>query len=543
MEVLQHDASHSAPPPANTGAAIGPGATPVREFPNPESGPGTAGGDNAVPRGVWPVAVVIVVGAFMTQLDAALVNIALARVARSLHAGLADTQWIVSGYLLALVAGLPLCGWAASRIGAGRLWLASLAGFTVASGLCALSTDLAFLVGSRVLQGLAAGLLLPAGQTVIAQVAGRRHLGRVMSTVGTPLVLGPALGPVLGGAMISVASWQWLFLVNLPVGVAGLWLGRRLIPRDRPGPARTLDLPGFGLVAVGLVALTYAVSRVGEGRLGEIAPWTAIGALALMVFTVRCLRRATPLVDLRLLGDRGFAASALISFLAGAVQIGALAVLALHFQLVRGYGVVASGLAMGGFALGAAVLPAAGRLTDRFGGGQVVTAGSLLGVAAFVPLALLPNSAGLLTVELLMVGFGVSNALSVVPASTAAYLRVPGPKMPDAVTSINIVLRLGGAVGTALVVSFLGNHPTSQSAAEHGFHAAFWSLAALSAVCVPPALVLRRVTRNEGRDGRREAASGRHGPGAASPHAPSTSPPGDLSTPESRTPAKALEPR
>ncbi|MPQ97187.1 DHA2 family efflux MFS transporter permease subunit [Modestobacter sp. I12A-02628] len=453
----------------------------------------TAPRRQAVPRGVWPVAGVVVVGAFMTQLDTSLVNIGLATITADLGATLQDTQWIVSGYLLALVAGLPLAGWAATRLGAGRLWLWSLAGFTVASALCAGAPSLGFLVLARVLQGLAGGLLLPAGQTVIAQVAGREFLGRVMSVVGTPLVLGPALGPIVGGLLTEHASWPWLFVINVPVGIAGLWLGRRIIPPGRPAAA-TFDGWGFMLVTVGLPCLTFAVSRVSEGggTVQSALLSSGVGVLAVAAFVRRALTRSTALLDLRLLGNRVFAAAAATSFVAGAVQIGALVLLALYFQLIRGYGVVASGVAMCGFALGAAVLPLAGRLTDRFGGGRVVLAGALLTTATFVPIALLPAHAPLALLEALTFAFGIGNALSVVPSSTAAYVAVRPPQMPQAVTQVNIALRLGGAVGAALGVSLLGDQtqPAAQLAA--GFQAAFWCMTAFAAVSLLAAFVLVR---------------------------------------------------
>jgi MFS family permease len=168
---------------------------------------------------------------------------------------------------------------------------------------------------------------------------------------------------------------------------------------------------------------------------------------------------------------------------------------ALYFQQVRGYDVVDSGLAMVGFALGAAVLPVSGHLADRFGGGPVALTGALLTVVAVVPVALLPGSAPLAVLELCLLVLGVANALSVVPSSTAAYVSVRPQEVPDAVTLINIFLRLGGAVGAALLVAVLGDPSASGAAAVAGFHAAYWCLGALAAVFAGFALVLARAAR------------------------------------------------
>lgn len=352
--------------------------------------------------------------------------------------------------------------------------------------------DVRLLIVFRALQGLTGGLLLPAGQTVIAQVAGRKLMGRVMSTAGMALVLGPAAGPVIGGLLIAHASWRWLFLVNIPVGVLGLWLGLRLIPRAEPSkkPAG-FDFRGFVLVGVGLPAVTYAVSL--PGRSAQLTSATFYGPLllgccALAAFGLLSRRSAAPLLNIGLFTNRVFAAAAASSFLAGVIQIGALVIWALHFQLVRGYDVIDTGLAMVGFAVGAAILPVSGRLTDRFGGGPVSLAGALLTTATFVPAALLPADAPLAVLEVCLLLLGMGNALSVVPSSTAAYVTVDPPHIPDAVTLINIFLRLGGAVGASLLVTVVSRGHGDGSSAVGDYHGAFWCLAAFSLVSVGSAL-------------------------------------------------------
>ena len=192
-------------------------------------------GQERLPWSAWRLAAVIAFGAFMSGLDASIVNVGLETIARDLHASIGTTQWAANGYLIALAVSLPVCGWLGRRVGVGRLWLVALAGFTVTSGLCALAGNIHQLIGLRVLQGLTAGLLIPAGQTVIGQAVGSRRLGVVMATLGVAVALAPALGPTLGGVVIHLASWPWLFLVNLPLGALALHLGLRYVPRvNRP---------------------------------------------------------------------------------------------------------------------------------------------------------------------------------------------------------------------------------------------------------------------------------------------------------------------
>ena len=184
-------------------------------------------GQERLPWSAWRLAAVIAFGAFMSGLDASIVNVGLETIARDLNASIGTTQWAANGYLIALAVSLPVCGWLGRRVGVGRLWLVALAGFTVTSGLCALAGSIHQLIGLRVLQGLTAGLLIPAGQTVIGQAVGSRRLGVVMATLGVAVALAPALGPTLGGVVIHLASWPWLFLVNLPLGALALHLGLR----------------------------------------------------------------------------------------------------------------------------------------------------------------------------------------------------------------------------------------------------------------------------------------------------------------------------
>jgi EmrB/QacA subfamily drug resistance transporter len=486
---MSADSSQDAPAPAAAGPVLStPVAVPAAALARPRLEP--------IPASVWRVSIVVVVGAFMTQFDTALVTIGLASVARSLHSSLQVTQWIVSGYLLALVIGMPLAGWASRRAGAGRTWLLALAVFTIASAACAWSGNIAELIIARAAQGLAAGLLLPSGQAVIAQVAGRERIGRVMSTVGTALVLGPALGPVIGSQLISHASWPWLFLVNLPVGAAGLWLGWRYIPRGERGVAARFDLAGFILIGAGLPVLTYAISAAGDtsGRGWRLTLiLLVLGVLLIVGFTTRGMRVAAPLLDIRLFGSRVFSAAAAASFLAGVIQFGGLVIWALYFQVVCGDGIVAAGLSMLGFAVGAAILPLSGRLADRYGGALVCLAGAALTACTVVPMALLPRAVPLAALECLLLFLGVANALSVVPASTAAYVMTAPAKMPEAITQINVVLRLGGAVGASLLVAVLGARPGIS-----GFHAAFWALLIISVTFIGVAIWLT-ITSGAGR--------------------------------------------
>src|SRR4051812_20253829 len=214
-------------------------------------------------RHVAAIAAVVIVGAVMSILDTTIVNVALETLARDLHASLADVQWVTTGYLLSLALVIPLTGWASERFGARRVWLVSVGLFTIGSVLCGAAWSLDSLIVFRVLQGMGGGMIMPVGMIMLAQAAGPQRVGRLMSIVGVPMLLAPVIGPALGGLIVDGASWRWIFLVNLPIGVIGLVLGRRLLPRGEGSVAAgRLDWLGLALLSPGLALLVFSLAEV-----------------------------------------------------------------------------------------------------------------------------------------------------------------------------------------------------------------------------------------------------------------------------------------
>jgi EmrB/QacA subfamily drug resistance transporter len=451
----------------------------------------------AIPGEVWRIAWVIVLGAFMAQLDSSLVNVGIATISRRLSASLDTTQWISTGYLLALAAGVPVSGWLSRRVGAGRLWLGALADFTVISGLCACAPGIGVLIVLRVVQGVAGGLLVPAGQTVIGQAAGPQRMGRVMTTAGIAIVVAPALGPAIGGLLIAHLSWRWLFLINVPIGAVALPLGLRVIPRTDRQQAGPFDFRGFALIALGLPAVTYGISQAGKAGAAtvSIAAPLALGMIALVLFGWRALHKDRPILDLRLFANRVFTAAACSCLFSGAALFGGLLILPLYFQLLRGDTVIGTGLALMPFGIGsAAMMPLSGLLSDRLGGGIVSVAGLILCVAATVPFAFFGATASMALIEALLAVFGIGIALAVMPAVTTAYATVARQHLPDATAQVNILQRLGGAIGGSLFVALLGT-ATSPPARLSAFHTAFAWFTGATILALAAAIWLAIVSR------------------------------------------------
>src|ERR671938_1660160 len=168
----------------------------------------------------------------MSILDTTIVNVALESLSRELHSSLQTIQWVATGYLLALASVIPLTGWAAERFGPKRVWTTVVGAFVATSALCGLAPSANALIGFRVLQGFAGGMIMPIGMITLAQTAGPARMGRVMSIVGVPMLLAPVLGPVIGGLIVTNLSWRWIFYVNLPVGALALVLATRILPPD-----------------------------------------------------------------------------------------------------------------------------------------------------------------------------------------------------------------------------------------------------------------------------------------------------------------------
>lgn len=459
-----------------------------------------------IPRSVWRVAAVIVLGAFMAGLDTSLVNVGLDTIARQLRGTLTDAQWVTSGYLLALAAALPACPWLSRRIGPDRLWLAALVVFCGASLACALAPNLAVLIAARLVQGAGGGLLVPAGQAVLGRAAGAGRVGRVMSTSGIAVVLAPAISPAIGGLLITQLTWRWLFLINVPIGLLAFVLGLRLLPRQPTALDRALDPLGLALLSGGLPLFSYGVIEAGSRAAPAAAvPLTCMlgGAAAMVGFVVRALRRPRagagirtnpPLLDLHLFGRSPYAAAQTTVLLTGASLFGGLIVLPLYYEVLRGESVITTGLLLLAYGGGAAAaLRVGGRLTDRRGGGFSSVIGLAITVAATVPFVFLPANTDLVVVELLQLVRGVGVGMAGLPAMSSAF-SAAGDQIEDATTTANILQRVGGSLGSALLVIVL-----QRDTGIAGFHAAFASLSGGAALALVAAAWLAVEQRREDR--------------------------------------------
>jgi EmrB/QacA subfamily drug resistance transporter len=429
-------------------------------------------GAGGLDRGVLAIAGVVVLGAVMSILDTTIVNVAIDALSREFHTSLSTIQWVSTGYMLALATVIPLTGWAADRFGTKRLYLVSIVLFVAGSALSGAAWSAGSLILFRVLQGLGGGMIMPAGMTIMTRAAGPSRVGRVMSIVGVPMLLGPVLGPILGGWLVDDISWRWIFYVNLPIGVVALLLALRILPRDVPEPSQRLDALGLALLSPGLALFVYGLSETASsGGFGATKVWLPIvaGAALIAAFARHALRTDQPLIDLRLFRNRTVSAAASTTFLFGSAFFGAMLLLPLYYQVVRGDSALDAGLLLAPQGLGAmCTMPIAGRMTDRTGAGRIVLVGLVLVTIATIPFAFVneQTSYWLLGAALFVRGMGMGATM--MPAMSAAYQTLTRAAVARATTALNIVQRVGGSLGIAVLAVILQHQITSRVPASGG---------------------------------------------------------------------------
>jgi EmrB/QacA subfamily drug resistance transporter len=427
----------------------------------------------------WVALAVVLSGTIMTILDSTIVNIAIPTLQRDLHAGsYTEIAWVVTGYLLAQGAVIPLSGWATDRWGTKRLYLITIVMFTVASMLCGVSQNLGELIFFRVVQGIGGGMLMPIGMTIILQAVGPQQMGRVMGIFGVPMLIAPAVGPVLGGWFVQDFTWRLIFYVNVPIGIIGFIAAARFLRESRRTARLRLDVIGLLTGVPAVVALMYAVDR--STQLGWSSPLVisllVASAVLMAAFVWRQLRAREPLLQLSLFRDRTFSWAMALSFVVVTAMFGTMLLLPLYLQEVHGYDAIETGLLLLPQAAMAAVsMPLGGFLTDRIGPKWVVATGMILLTLGSILLAQIHyDSSNWLVIGALMLrGFAMGFAM--MPTMSAALARVPRQYTSRASSITNTLQRLSSSVGIAVLVTVLAGQ---------------FGTAASQTTCAPPATVV-----------------------------------------------------
>jgi EmrB/QacA subfamily drug resistance transporter len=432
------------------------------------------------------VSAVFVAAMFMNIMDGTVVNVALPTLSRYFAVPIGSVSGVVTAYLVTLAVAMPASGWIGDRFGGRNVLLASITVFTVASALCGLATSLPELVAFRALQGLGGGTLVPVGMTMITRAFPPAERIKANQVLIVPTLLAPALGPVIGGALVDGLSWRWIFYVNLPVGIAAVLVGLLFLPAGSEHQVGRFDLPGFLLAAAGFPLVMYALSAGsadGWASAAVIGPGLP-GLVLLAAFIAVELRVAEPMLRLRLYKDRLFRVTSLqLTFAAGGFM-GTLFLVPLFLQNGLGFSAIHSGLCTFTEALGGMTgVQLTTRLYKRVGPRRLMAAGMSGTVTTIGLMALAGPSDAFWMIPLLMFLTGCSFGFAMSPAQTANMATITAAETGHASTLQNTVRQAGGAAGVALlgtVIAATGAGATDLA----GYHVSFAAAAALMALAV-----------------------------------------------------------
>ncbi|MFH8369344.1 DHA2 family efflux MFS transporter permease subunit [Streptomyces sp. NPDC018031] len=451
------------------------------------------------------LATVVILGSIMSVLDVTVVNVAMHPLADHFDASLATIQWVASGYSLALAAVIPVTAWAIRRFGTKTVYLTALTLFVTGSLLAGLAWSPETLVAFRVVQGLGGGMIMPTGMTIMMRVATPETMGRIMSIMGIPILIGPLAGPILGGWLVDSFSWRWMFTINVPIGAVALLLAARVFPRTAGSPGQRLDVLGLLMLSPGLAGFLYGLSTGAErrdfGSLDVLFP--AIAGAALMAgFLLRARTSPVRLIDLRLYRDRSFAAAAATLFLFVIGYFGSMLLLPMYFQVVRGESVTTSGLLGAPLALAAGTtMQVSGRLSDKVSARKLVVSGVVLAALGMALFTLqLSDGVAYWRIGAALAVMGVGVGMTMMPTMAAATRGLAPDDAPSASTALQITSQTAAALGMAFFSVMLtaggeGGGATVPTHAGPFADTYLWAVVFMLAAAVPALrLPLRRPT-------------------------------------------------
>jgi DHA2 family multidrug resistance protein len=404
----------------------------------------------------------IMAAALMQTLDTTIANVALPHIKGSVSASQDQIVWVLTFYIVAAAIMTPMTGWLSDRIGRKAVFLFSVAGFTIASALCGAAQGLGQIVAFRFFQGVAGAALMPLAQSTLLDINPPERYGQAMATFSSAVVLGPILGPTLGGWLTENYSWRWCFFINVPVGIAafaGTWL---FMPGKGHGKAPKFDFFGFFSLAVGFAAMQLMLDR-GETNdwFGSSETWieAVIAALALYLFLVHTVTAKTPLFSRELFKDANFRSTLIVSIFIMGSMYASMALVPSLIQDFYGYPVFHAGMIMMARGIGAFIsMVAAGRLVSRFDARFLMGLGICLIAVSFFIMSRFSPVMG--SMPLIVSGFvqGLAMGLFFVPLSTVGFATLPPELRVQGATVSNLVRNVGGSVGISLLQVTLVNN-------------------------------------------------------------------------------------
>ena len=422
----------------------------------------------------WKVLISVIFGTFMVILDSTAVNVAIPTLQREFKAPIDQVDGVLTAYVLALGIVTPLAGWFAERFGIKRVYITSLGLFILGSALCAFAPSLPFLIAFRAVQGLGGGMLGPLGISLLFGAFPEKERGVAFGIYGIPLIVAPASGPVLGGFFVEYLSWHYIFLINIPVGIAGIILGSFWLRESRRGTAARLDIPGVILSSLSFGTLLFAIQR------GASDGWTSprilalfgIGIVGLIAFVIIELRVNEPLLDLRLFKKRTYAFANIVGWVSSIALFGAEFLLPIYLQTLRGQTPLQAGLLVLPLAISAGIMtPIAGALYNRVGGRWLIFAGSILLAINTWELAHLTPDTSYISIMVIVAIRGIALGLVLQTTLTTALTGLKPMQLPRASSLLTASRNVFQSFGIAILGTIVTNQFTaSQQAAVNDIH-------------------------------------------------------------------------
>jgi MFS transporter, DHA2 family, multidrug resistance protein len=422
----------------------------------------------------WAVAVAVAAGALLEVIDTSIVNVALADIQAAVGATLTQVSWVVSSYAVANVIVLPMSAWLGQRFGKKRYFVFCLIGFTLASVLCGLSTNLPMLIAARALQGLMGGGLLAKAQAFLYETFPREEQAVAQGFFGAIVIAGPVIGPTLGGFITTHSDWRFIFFINVPVGIAAVLLCLQALPADGiKRVAERVDFLAIALLAIGLGSM-QAVLEEGNSEDWFDSPLilalSAAAVVGLVLFVRRQLKSDHPVVDLRVLRYRSLWAGSLLSIVIGIALYGALFAVPIFAQTIMGYTSEQTGLLLLPGALTSAVMMiVAAKLVRIFDPRRVLVAGGLTLVASLASIGRLSPATGEAQLFWPLIIRSIGTVLMFLPLNLSTVGPVPRKDVSKATGIFNLTRQLGGSIGVALLSTLLDHRMAFHRAslAEH----------------------------------------------------------------------------
>ncbi|WP_438351974.1 DHA2 family efflux MFS transporter permease subunit [Paenibacillus sp. FA6] len=402
----------------------------------------------------------VILGMIMVILDSTVINVAVPNLQHYFDASLKTIQWTITGYTLALAAVIPLAGWMTDKFGAKRIFLITITLFTLGSILCSLAQTSEQLIVFRIIQGIGGGMVAPIGMAMVFRLAPPDKRGTVMGMLGIPMLLAPAAGPILSGWLIDIASWHWIFLINVPIGIAAVIVGIKFLPKFESKKVPSLDILGMILAPIAFAMLAYGVN---EGAADWTSPSTIrsliIGGVALILFIIVELRQKEPLLELRVFGSSDFTRGVILSWITQVAMFGAILMIPLYLQNIRGFTPLQSGYTTLAQALASMLfMPIGGKLFDKWGARPLAITGLTLVSTALFLLSQINVDTAMFMIILPLVFMGAGMGLTMMPLNTHILNSAPR-RLVNRVTPLTSATQ---QVVTSFAIAGLSGYLTSQ---------------------------------------------------------------------------------